>query len=249
MFFFSSSVMRLLGFFLLQYGLLVHGNRQLWRGVIVDQDVLDFRPFVILQTMSTINNVYCGMACDQTPGCLAFCYDDSTCTLTSLRVSPLYVTTSTSAKHSCFTSLEKDYIVGSSLVFHSYITNAALTSMPGLLVEGVHKECYACVFGSANPWLLFDLGEMKIIHEVRITTQEYVNTLDAPDGLQVKVGKNAPATPGDFSSYKLFGTLPNPAQPFITYSLKQKKGIKGRYLSLQEPSPSTVLTICHVFAI
>ena len=70
-----------------------------------------------------------------------------------------------------------------------------------------------------------------------------------PHGAEIKVGKASPATDGDFSAYKMFGTLPNPTQFATTYIIKQPEGVKGRFLSIQMPFDWAVLHFCYNLAI
>ena len=227
-------------------------SSQLWRKVIVDQWAFDNNPGSILQTSLTGSSIMCGMACHQLLQCQAFCHDGTTCTLTSIMVSPLhdaYAPPYVGTKWVCFTSLESDYVMTSSVTatpaYDIWVVDRLLKG----LYNGEHgNTCYAAS-GSSSPWLLFDFGAVQTIHEVRVRSHEIYFDYNMPHGLEVKLGNSPPPSDGDFSSYAIFGTLPNPAQELTTYTLKQPAGISGRYLSLQKPQISTGLEICYVYAI
>ena len=220
---------------------------KLWRHVIVDE--IHIYGSVTLAT-SFLNLWHCGASCDQNPVCTAWCHDGQTCILTKIWVSLLHSSITSSTK-TCFTRLEKDYIVGSSVTSSP---NNFATRTPSNLVKGIFdhydsRTCADSAWNLDNPWMLFDLGSMKPIREVRIMTMNFDFPPELANAAQVKVGNLPPATAGDFSAFKYFGELPNPVQHSTTYILKREHPIKGRYLSLQKPGQSTIWVLCYVMAL
>ena len=116
-----------------------------------------------------MEKLHFAMACDHDSSCRAYCYNDTTCTLALLVVSPLHdASPYTGNKLSRWTSLKEDYIMQN---------NTSVTSSPNKAVENLLKGIYerndvTTCFSSkwnAYTWALFDFGETKTVHEVWIT--------------------------------------------------------------------------------
>ena len=224
----------------------VKGNL-LWRQVMVDE-VWFQNPLILINTFSS-SHLECNTACKYS-ACRNYCYDGQICNLTYLVVSPLHVATNTGGVRMCYTSEPKDFIVGS-IASQSSIHGTKVNRIASNFARGLYNyDDETCAGGGYywEPWQLFDMKETKVIHQVRVTSQSFNYNPDLPNNLQVRVGKTAPATAGDFSNYKLFGTLPSSTAANTTYVLKSERGIKGQFLSIQKPNGGE-LVICMVQAL
>ena len=237
---------------------LARANLKLWKPVTLDdlhfQDFLSF-PDVTFANMLLSDPWGCGAWCNQNRNCTTWCHDGQVCNLTTIVVSPLHVATNVGPTVTCFTTLEEDYIVGSSVTF-SEIDITVPTRTYSNLVKGIfdtvdRRTCGGSYPNATNPWVLFDLGEVKPIREVRVMTQNYEFDFDLASGAHVRIGISPPAIAGDFSSFKAFGALPDPAQHSTTYVLKRDRRIKGRYLVVHKPFGSfhTAFILCQVMAL
>ena len=93
----------------------VNGDK-LWKQVIVDESKILGNSEMILTTI-TQNRWHCGLLCDQITDCKTWCHNhEQTCLLTRILVSPLFSPLTSSTK-TCFTNLERDYIVNSFVTF------------------------------------------------------------------------------------------------------------------------------------
>ena len=226
-------------------------GEQLWKEVAVAELHFQGNSQMMLST-SSLNRHHCGMSCDHNPECSTWCHDGQTCLLTKLWVSPAHMTMTSSTK-TCYTSLEKDYIVNSMVTF-SPIDQFYPTRTPLNLLSGVYdsvgiRTCGGCAADTNYPWVLFDFFEVKTIREVRIMTQPFDYDPDLPTAAQVKIGKSPPTTEGDFSDFKYFGELPNSVQHLTTYVVKLEGPLKGCYLSIQKPEALSKWTLCYVMAL
>lgn len=64
--------------------------------------------------------------------------------------------------------------------------------------------------------------------------------------MKVRVGMAAAKTPGDFSSYQLFGSFPGPAVTGQVVVLESPVPVTARFLSVQKMQDTTRLQICHI---
>ena len=180
----------------------------LWKQVTVDDIYFQGNPYITTTAAASSVQWQCGVQCDQSSTCKAWCQDGETCYLTPFLLSPLHVATNTGATKTCYTRLEKDFIVGSSVTF-SPILASVLSRTPLNLVKGIFNgehitTCAGTDNYLLNPWMLFDLGEVKPIREVRIMTQTFVYAPELLVNVEVKIGNSPPATSGDFSAFRLF---------------------------------------------
>ena len=151
--------------------------------------------------------------------------------MTKIWISPLHISINVGATKTCFTNLETDYISGTIVTF-SPVHAGYSSATPWNFVKGIFDGDFArtCSVGKWNafyPWILFDLGEVKPIREVRIMTQNFGNSSVLANAVQVKIGNIPPTTDGDFSTFSYFDELPNPVQHSTTYILNGSTLLKG----------------------
>ena len=229
-------------------------GQDVWREVVVD--IVHFTDWPANQippmSVSSLKGSHCAASCDQNALCTAFCFYMEFCLLYShLVVSPLFNPTYYGPTFLCYTRLEKDYIVGSSVTYSSY--NPTIPSRTAAnLAKGVYdtidyRTCSGTDDNTIDPWILFDLGEKKTIREIRIRTSP--SDQHPADDVQVKVGRSPPSTAGDFSTFRFFGQLPNPTEEGKLYIFKHDVPMKGRYISIQKLGSVPLLVICQVMAL
>ena len=202
---------------------------------------------------SSLLGWHCGISCDQNPSCTAWCHDGQICTLTRLLISPLHAASFNTGSYStCYTKLDSDYIVGSSVTYSSVhpITPIAFGTnlAKGIFDNVMSRTCAATNFAESDPWMLFDFGEKKPIREVRIMVAPFSIANSLAHGAQVKVGNSQPATDGDFSTFRHFGQLPSTVEVSTTYILQREAPMRGRYLSIQKIG-TPLLILCYVMAL
>ena len=231
----------------MNHSMLVNGGI-LWRKVLVDESWFQGNPLLLIDSFQSDSVLQCSVACEHRLVCNSYCHNGQICSITYLIVSPLHVATNIGPVRTCYTSEPKDFIVGS-IASQSDINagqpNRHASNFAIGVLNFVKRETCAGGGYFSEPWQLFDLKEAKVIREVRVRSQFDPFPGDLPNNVEVRIGKAAPATPGDFSNYRLFGTLPSSTTPNTTYILKASRQYKAQFVSIKKPN-TFQFVICGV---
>lgn len=196
----------------------------------------------------------CASPCNADPLCELWCHEDLiNCMFSDMFVMPNYVETNMDDALACYTKRHKDIATGASI--NGSRTNASFPKRKAVnLVDGIFDrqdllQCYMTDHSLDQPWFLLDFGVEVSFRLVKLFSQPsgqivFVNDIRE---FEVRVGKEAPGTPGDFRSYNWFGSFPGPATEFSQeVTIEVPAPVTARFLSVQKMMSSTKFQICHL---
>ncbi|CAL4224980.1 unnamed protein product, partial [Meganyctiphanes norvegica] len=170
--------------------------------------------------------------------------EDGVCLLREVIISPSYEEKSDSNVQTCYTKRIADLSTEVANIYGSPNYGPRTTAVKENLVDGFQSVddayCYVSDYRT-NPFVMFDLGMEKLVHEFHIfpgRPSKYFGPLEFRIG-QSKV------TNGDFSSYKLFGQYSGDAQSREEVVITPSEPVRGRYISVQQIKHEH-LWICHI---
>lgn len=196
----------------------------------------------------------CSSTCSMDTLCELWCHETLpiNCLFSDMFVMPTYVETNMDDSLTCYTKRHRDLATGASIK-GSAINSGFPQRIVVNLVDGIFDRqnlllCYMTNTLLEQPWFLLDFGEEVAFRLVKIYSQ--------PSGVssfvwkirdfEVRVGKEAVATSGDFSSYDWFGSFPGPATEYNQEIIIEVSApVTGRFLAVQKMMSDTNFQICH----
>lgn len=198
--------------------------------------------------------VRCSAACTVDPQCQIWCHEASSkeCLVSDIIVTSAYVETDVTDALTCYTRRHKDFAAGASIEGSpsspSYPLRVKENLVDGIFDQGHNGNCYRTESSLYRPFFVLDFGAAVEIRLVKLFAQTYGHkSLPATiTDMKVRVGMAAAKTPGDFSSYQLFGSFPGPAVTGQVVVLESPVPVTARFLSVQKMQDTTRLQICHI---
>lgn len=217
--------------------------------IVVASPRLEFVPRSLSQRLSS---VMCSTSCLLAPWCQVWCRGSSgdECLLSNILVLPVYVEPNMADALTCFTRRQRDLAAGAAI---QGLPPQNVLKVVENLVDGIYDmhtitTCYL-MNPYTDPWYLLDLGAAKTFSLVRLYGMPAgkLSGLDNIRDIEVRVSLTPPATPGDFSSFDLFGTFVGPATEFnqeIVFTVANP--VTARYLSVRRIVSSLYFQTCHI---
>lgn len=200
-------------------------------------------------------SVRCAAACTVDPRCQMWCQGASSeeCLVSDMVVTSAYVEADLADATACYTRRLKDFVVGASIEGSPVHPNSPLRVKENL-IDGIFNQdnndnCYRTDNNLNRPWFVLDFGTAVTFRFVKLFAQANgsLNMVKTIADLEVRVGMAAVPTPGDFSSYQLFGSFTGPAVEFgQVIVLESPAPVTSRFLSVQKMQDAERLQLCHV---
>lgn len=198
--------------------------------------------------------IVCSKGCEEDSRCLLWCHDasNSTCFMSNLIVMPNYEETNMSDAIPCFTRQQKDLATGAAIdgsPENPNLIERAKTNLVDGFYDKTLPQCYITK-SLVKPWFMLDFGTSVSLYLVKLRVQEtgMIAKLLYITNLEIRTGDVLPATPGDFSAFRMFGVFPGPPADFgqeINFSVKFP--VTARFLSVQKVDDvKNPLQICHL---
>lgn len=196
----------------------------------------------------------CSKGCEEESRCLLWCHDalNTTCFMSNLIVMPNYEETNMSDAIPCFTRQQKDLATGA--VIDGSPENPNLSERAKTnLVDGFYDKTLPHCYMTKNlvkPWFMLDFGTPTAFYLVKLRVQEtgMIEKIQAVRDLEARTGDALPATPGDFSAFRMFGVFPGPCTDFGQEIIfRVKVPVTARFLSVQHVGDvKNAIQICHL---
>lgn len=228
---------------------------QLFHKVRVSEAIVVTSPRLEAAALSLsqrFSKVRCSSACLSASWCQVWCRGSSSdeCLLSNIVVMPAYVEPNTADALACYTRRQWDLATGVAI---QGCKEMNVLKVPQNLVDGIYDlhtitTCYIMV-SSDNPWFLLDLGAARTFSLVRLYAlpKGKLSGLDNIRDLEFRVSAFPPVTPGEFSSFDLFGTFVGPATEFSQeIVITVAAPVTARYLSVQRMALSSYFQTCHI---
>lgn len=193
----------------------------------------------------------CSHECNVHAWCDLWCNDASAkqCILSNLIVMPGYSEPNTDDAINCYTRRQKDLATGAAIE-----ATPAPKRVKENLVDGFYDRwnlglCYHSSYDEDNHWLLFDFGSQGTFQLVKLILQASgsIDMVRAVRDVEVRTGMAAVNTPGDFSSYEVFGRFTGPASTHgQVVVIKALTPTKARFVSIQKAAKDPPLQVCHI---
>ena len=186
----------------------------------------------------------CGSSCIANHWCKTWCFKHENCSLSSISVSPYYVAHSTDSVP-CFTKKRTDLAFGVKTYSSQLYAPHRLSSYSNDGVYYNDKVKFATRYDN-YPWVLYDLGKLAIVFEIRIQT--YRSIKYGPlytTNIEIKIG-NSLAINGDFSKYEIFDSMiGNCKYEEINY-FKPLIPMEGRYVVIISQGYNVLLAFDYI---
>lgn len=206
-------------------------------------------------THGTTLTFMCSRRCSVLLWCDLWCVDVSAaqCLLSNLIVMPGYSEPNTADAISCYTRRQKDLATGAGIEATQTEPNIPLRKKENL-VDGFYdrwdiNQCYHSKTDEVNHWLLLDFRKPATFRVVKIFVQAKgdFNMVIAARDLEVRIGMEAVSSPGDFSSYALFGYFVGPASAYGEEIVVERLSpVKARFVSVRKVNSPATVQLCHI---
>lgn len=187
---------------------------------------------------------------------ITFCTLNDTYVLaTSIMASPLYKNQSEGME--CFTNMNRDWTVGSTLTFSPTWNYPTATTRRGeSLIIGFNNWKFSMHLDmrAQGPWVLFDLGTPKPIRKVFITRSQ-VNFV--PQNIEVRIGNASTIAPfqqevlpSEYLNFKRFGYRHGliDLEARQTLKFQRKDPILGKYVLIMQRNLDGLPTMKFIIA-
>lgn len=224
-------------------------------GVTVSRAMVMTSPSLEEFSASFSHILRCSVLCRWRPWCGLWCWDASVgvCFFSNIIVMPGYSGhVAEEDALQCYTLKPKDFATGADIDGSQHYIGR--NRPPINLVDGIYDlqtvdMCYMSLTNYDYPWLLLDFGKPKSVRLVRMMTQAtgLLAWVQSVANLEVRVGLQAPTTPGDFSSFDVLGSYPGPASSYNQeVVIEAAAPVTTRFLSIQKMESMTKLQVCHL---
>ena len=213
-------------------------NGHIWTKVLLKKNYLEYNKHY--ERFSVQSKYFCGNICEDDPLCKIWCYyDDITCILSSLIVSPNYKEKSNDSVK-CYTRNRKDLAVG----LTAYSTKAELDHMKiETTTDGIYFNDRFKSIKTTNPWILYDLERPAIISEIRIGTH-WVHYSCMK--IEIRIG-DALSVNASLSSFNSLINIVDPCEYGKSIMhFKSKFPLTGRFVAVIQRGSDVVLILNYI---
>lgn len=218
------------------------GGVRLWTSVHIDTSWFDSS--YKEETYQLDREFHCGALCGMKPFCTTWCLDLSqaqACRLTDMITSPSYLPKTDSTRE-CHTQYRIDYVANT---FCSSTFGEKPALVDGIVNRNDNYDPY--MYNYPKPYLLFDLGVMRLIHGLVAYNSGSTWSGGRFDYSHIRVG-NVTSPDATFNGYvmlKEFSRMIIVSKPYGKNEVELRTPVVAQFLSIQKDS-NAHLHLSHV---